>query len=820
MISKLNHTKEAAAVHLPSILERGLFYHQQGDLEQAEKNYRKILNITPLNAEALHLLGVLSNQKQHNTAAIDLIRRAIQIFPNQPIYHNNLGNAYRDSDRYEDAILCYQKALQLKPDIVEIHINMGIAYHQLADLDRAVSAYQKAIALKPDSPEAYYNLGNTFKEQRLFDEAISCFQRAVAIKPIFIEAYFNLASSLEQRSRTDEAIECLKQCLRINPQMAEAHNNLGNLFKYKGMYDQALSCYQKAVQTKPELYEAHNNLGNAYKDQGRFTEAIACYQKALKRHVGYAEAYLNLGVIFAEFELSAEAIDCFQKATRINPKFAEAFNFMGMTLADTGRRDAAIECFEKAITVNPSYAEAYSYLIHQLQYACNWRQLETYSHRLEQLILQKNAPNDPMMAEPPFIDMARHSDLSQHLVNARAWCRKTLQPFQNLRLPFHFESRRQKNSKMTIGYLSCDFHDHATAHLVQRVFGLHDRDKFIINCYSYGPDDQSLYREEIQKQSDQFVHIRELSHMDAAKRIFADGVDILVDLKGHTKGARLGILACRPAPIQVHYLGYPGTTGADFIDYLITDNTVTPIEHAHFYSEKLVFLPHSYQINDYQQEIETGSWQKEELGLPRNSFVFSSFNLPYKIDPNMFDCWMRIMNQVPRSVLWLFNGGETTTNNLKQEARSRGIDPRQLVFGDRLPKAQHLARLQLADLALDTRIVNGHTTTSDSLWAGVPVVTLRGGHFASRVSASLLKAIGLPELIVDDLDAFERLVVRLATQPDELGKLKDKLMRNRLKDPLFDTPRFVRNLEDAYHKMWQIFQAGRAPEQIEVVEAE
>ena len=600
--------------------------------------------------------------------------------------------------------------------------------------------------------------------------------------------------------------------------MAEAHNNLGNLFKYKGMYDQALSCYQKAVQIKPALYEALNNLGNAYKDQGHFTEAIVCYQKALKRHVGFAEAYLNLGIIFAESELSAEAIDCFQKATRINPEFAEAFNFMGMTLAATGRRDAAIECFEKAINVNTSYTEAHSYLIHQLQYACNWRQLKTYSHRLEQLILQKNASNDPMMAKPPFIDMARHSDLSQHLVNARAWCRKTLQPFQNLRLPFDFESRQQKNSKLTIGYLSCDFHDHATAHLVQRVFGLHDRDKFNINCYSYGPDDQSHYRKQIFKKCDQFIDIRELSHKDAAERIFADGVDILVDLKGHTKGARLGILACRPAPIQVHYLGYPGTTGADFIDYLITDKTVTPIEHAHFYSEKLVFLPHSYQVNDYQQEIDPRSWQKEELGLPNSSFVFSSFNLPYKIDPAMFGCWMRILDQVPQSVLWLFNGGDTTTKNLKQEAKSRGIDPLRLVFANKLPKAEHLARLRLADLALDTRIVNGHTTTSDSLWAGVPVVTLRGGHFASRVSASLLNAIGLSELIVDDLDAFERLGVRLATQPDELRKIKDNLMRNRLKEPLFDTPRFVKNLENGYREMWQTFREGRAPKQIEVVE--
>ncbi|MGD9120638.1 MAG: hypothetical protein PVG59_08145, partial [Desulfobacterales bacterium] len=495
----------------------------------------------------------------------------------------------------------------------------------------------------------------------------------------------------------------------------------------------------------------------------------------------------------------------------------EAYNFMGITLADMGRRRAAIDCFQKAITINPGYTETYSYLIYQLQYICDWDWLEAYSQRLDQTVCQ-TVFSDPVMSEPPFIRMARDSDLSQQLINARAWCRKIVQPLQNLRLPFSFEGRRQKTGKICIGYLSCDFHDHATAHLMMRVFGLHNREKFKINCYSYGPDDHSDYRKHIRTQSDQFNDIRKLPYVDAAKRIFADKIDILVDLKGHTQGARLGILACRPAPIQVHYLGYPGTTGADFIDYLISDRIVTPLEHAPFYSEKLVFLPHSYQVNDHHQEIASRVRPKEQLGLPPKSFVFSSFNLPYKIDPLMFDCWMRILHQVPNSVLWLFNGGTPTTQNLEQEAKGRGIDPRRLVFAGKLPKAEHLARLQLADLSLDTRIVNGHTTTSDSLWAGVPVITLLGGHFASRVSASLLTAIGLTDLIVTKIDDYERLAVRLANHPAELQKIKAKLCLNRLTEPLFDTPLFVNNLEATYEKMWRIFKAGQAPQQFEVIE--
>jgi protein O-GlcNAc transferase len=798
-------------------LEKGLHLHQQGRLDQAEEIYRQILQFQPLNSDALHLLGVVAMQKGDNPSAVESIHRAIQIQPHHPIYLNNLGNALRQQGRYLDAVGCYQEAIARKPDLAEAYINMGIAYHCLGRYDQAIATYQQALQLKPESPEACYNMGNAFRDQKCFDTAIKWYQQTVNFDPRFSDAYYNMASSLEQQSRLDEAIDCLKQCLRIKPRWAEVYNNLGNLQKYKGLSDASISSYQQAIQIKPGLYEAHNNLGNALKDQGRFAEAIACYQKALRFRPDYAEAYQNMGVVFTEWDRLAEGIGCFQKAIELRPDFAEAYNFLGLCFEKQAKVAEAISSFEKAIQIKPNYTEAYSYLIHQYQHNCDWQRLVQFSKRLDDLNRQ-TAGNRKSCAEPPFICMARHADLAQQLMNARTWCRKIVQPLQNLKLPFSFERRRQEISKLTIGYLSCDFHDHATAHLMLRVFGLHNRDKFEINCYSYGPDDHSNYRKRILEQSDQFIDIRGLSHIDAARRIYADKVDILVDMKGHTQGARLGILACRPAPIQVHYLGYPGTTGADFIDYLISDKIVTPIEHAPFYSEKLVFLPHSYQVNDAQQEIASRVWQKEELGLPHNSFIFSSFNLPYKIDPLMFDCWMRILNQIPHSVLWLFNGGETTTKNLKQEARVRGIDPRRLVFADKLPKAEHLARIRLADLALDTRIVNGHTTTSDSLWAGVPVITLQGGHFASRVSASLLNAIGLSEMTTPNLDAYERLAVRLASHPAEHQKIKAKLALNRLTEPLFDTPGFVGNLEAAYQKMWRIFTAGRAPQQFEVIE--
>ena len=787
-------------------------------MKLAEKNYREILDVMPENANALHLLGVLLNQVQDNLAAIDLISRAIQIVPDQPIFHNNLGNAYRDSDRCEQAIVCYQKALQIKPDLVETYINMGIAYHQLADLDRAASAYQKAIELKPNSAEAYYNLGNTLKEQRLFDEAVSCYRQATSLNPMLVEAFYNQANILEKQVRFDEAITCLKHCIQFKPDWAEAHNNLGNLSKQLGFIDDAIFYCQKAIQLKPELDEAHINLGNTYKDQGDLGKAIDCYQKALQIRPTNAAAHLNLGVTYAEADHTVGAIECFQKATRLNPQFAEAHNYMGVILAEKDRRDEAIDCFQKAIAINPDYAEAYSYLIHQLQHTCDWQRMSCFSERLD-ILIQRATDKAQSIIQPPFICMARNSDPVMNLTVAKTWSRKVGQPLQNVKLPFSFEIRRQKKPKLTIGYLSGDFHDHATAHLMLSLFGLHDREKFEIYCYSYGPEDNSRYRNQIREESDQFIDIRDCSHIDAARRIYEEEVDILVDLKGHTKGARLGILACRPAPIQVHYLGYPGTTGADFIDYLITDRMVTPEDHVPYYNEKLVFLPHCYQVNDDQQEIASRHWNRETLGLPNKSFVFSSFNFPYKIDPVMFDCWMQILQQVPNGVLWLFGDNENAIRNLRREAANSGVEPDRLVFAQKIEKAEHLSRLKCADLALDTRVVNGHTTTSDSLWAGVPVITLQGSHFASRVSSSLLHAVGLPELVTDGLEEYEKLAVRLALRPAELKAVRRKLNTNRLKEPLFDTARFTRNLERAYREMWRIFSEGRAPTQIEVVEA-
>jgi predicted O-linked N-acetylglucosamine transferase (SPINDLY family) len=371
---------------------------------------------------------------------------------------------------------------------------------------------------------------------------------------------------------------------------------------------------------------------------------------------------------------------------------------------------------------------------------------------------------------------------------------------------------------LVVGYISERFRNAATAHLMLQLFGLHDRNRITVHAYSFGKDDHSRYRQRLAQDADRFVDIRQYSDADAARCIPDDGVQILVDLMGHMQHNRMGILAFRPAPVQVTYLGYPGTTGARFMDYLIADHEVIPAGEDHSYSERLVRLPHSYQLNDNTQTVSEQPFDRRTCNLPEEGFVYCSFNTDYKIDGDTFSAWMRILDRVPDSVLWLLVRSPETRQNLSAAAVNAGIDNQRLIFADSLPKEEHLARIQLADLALDTLTVNGHTTTSDCLWVNLPVVTVKGLHFPSRVSASLLKAVGLPALVCGSVADYEDLAVTLAQDPQQLFRIKCLLGENKKRAALFDTQRTVRNLETAYLRMWDRHIQGLAPVSFSVLD--
>jgi protein O-GlcNAc transferase len=513
----------------------------------------------------------------------------------------------------------------------------------------------------------------------------------------------------------------------------------------------------------------------------------------------------------------AEAVYYYQKVVKINPNLAEAYYNLGNALKDQNRLTEALSSYQKALEINPDYAEAFSMLFHQFQRTCDWLRLKDMTAKLDNFTL-KALDGGVKTAEEPFANIMRCIDLPRHLAIARSWSRDIAKRMSSLKTHFHFDGRQLSKNKIIVGYLSNDFQNHAMAQLILNLFGLHNRDEFEIFCYSYGEDDGSHIRAQIEQDCDKFVDLINLSHADAARLIYEDQVDILIDLKGHTRDNRLEISAFRPTPVQVRYLGLAGTTGADFFDYIITDKIVTPDDHAQYYSENFVYLPHCYQVNSHSQVTRNKDRKKSDFGLSEDSLVFCSFNQGYKIEPVMFNTWMNILRQVPESVLWLQGENEITEKNLGREAESKGIKSTRLIFLEKLPKDQHMERLRLADVALDTQIVNGAATTSDALWAGAPVITMQGSSFASRMSSSILTAIGLPELITQTIEEYEQIAVDLGRNPERLQEIRQKIAKNRLVEPLFDTPRFARNLEKAYKEMWEIFVAGEMPRRIEVVE--
>lgn len=688
----------------------------------------------------------------------------------------NQGANFLAAGKIDEAIKAFQKALKLDNQIVAAHFNLGLAYIQKEDTKNAISHFKETIVLKPNDFEAYNNLGNLYMNQNEFDQALYCFQKATI----------------------------------INPYLAEGFYNLGVAYMSKGQYPQAIKSYKTSLKIYPQNSIVLNNIGVTLEKLGKADQSIAYYKKSLKINPENVMALINVGanLIFID---PRQAATFFKRAIEVDPGVETAYYNLGVCLRILGDTTGSIENFEKALELNPDFSPTYGQLYHQVRDICDWNRsakMETPMRNFTKADLKKSQ----VPAETPFVSVVYENNPKNNYQIARAWSKYIKNQVAHYDKPYDFK-RTKKAAKIRIGYLSNDFRNHATSHLIMGLIRLHDRQKFDIFTYSYGEDDKSSYRKEIEKVT-HFREIINLSHSKAADLIYNDSIDILIDLKGHTSNARMEIPALRPAPIQVNYLGFPGTSGASFFDYFITDKIVTPKSQTPFYSEKLIFLPNCYQVNDREQVQPKKGVSKKDLFLPENAFLFCSFNQPYKIDPKMFDIWMRILKAVPESYLCLMDKNPKEVSNILDEAKKRGVDPKRVHFGWSLNKEAHLTRLSLCDLALDTSPCNGHTTTSDALWAGLPVVTLQGNHFASRVSSSLLTAIGLPELITKTPKEYEKLAVSLAKSPKKLELLKEKLVQNRLTKPLFDTQKFVSNLEEAYTKMWELYAKGKKPEMI------
>ena len=621
--------------------------------------------------------------------------------------------------------------------------------------------------------------GNFLKFVGEPEAAIAMYRRSLEIEPAYLPALYNLGLVLHETDRFEEAEAYFRRVVAIEPSDADALFHLGALLQRRMQLEEAAETFRLALRHTPDNPQLWMHLGD----------------------VGIAR--LTHGSL-------SEAAECFRKALELQPDSANAHFRLGHVHHFAGRLDEAVRSYQAALKLEPGTVAFAASLLTEMQQLCDWLHLDELCESQRRSVLER--PEQPVQ---PFGLLSIPSTPIEQRACAQNFSRLLAASVASDRQRLAFGFDRAPRKRLRLGYLSADFHGHATAYLAAEMFELHDRSRFEVIAYSYGPDDSSPIRARLQRGFERFVDVRSLSHADAATAIHEDGVEILVDLKGYTVHARPEIMALRPAPVQVNYLGYPGTMGAEFIDYIVGDRFVTPVARAGEFSEKLVIMPDSYQVNDRRRQI-AGTPSRQALGLPENGFVFCCFNQPYKILPDVFAVWMRMLESIPGSVLWLLELNPWVARNLRREAAARGVDPSRLIFAPMVLLAEHLGRLSAADLFLDTLPYNAHTSTSDSLWAGLPVLTCVGETFASRVAASLLAAVGVPELITRSLAEYEALGLRLARVPGELAELRRRLSRNRDTAPLFDTPRFVRNLEAAYEAMWSIHVARGAPRLIEI----
>ncbi|PIR79966.1 MAG: hypothetical protein COU25_02640 [Candidatus Levybacteria bacterium CG10_big_fil_rev_8_21_14_0_10_35_13] len=793
--------------------EEGIEFANKGDFDKAILSFKKSLSTSP-SGNSYYLLGLAFQMKGKLKDALYHYQKAVSLSPNFSMAHNNLGALCLNNNNFEKAIFHFKSAISADPQNSNAHNNLGNAYKHVGKIDETIACYHKALEITPNIPETLNNLGLVYFEKGEINKGAEFVKMAVKASPTYAPAHFHLAIILNKLGNLEEAARSLESYINLVPGNTDALALLGNTYLSLGMLEKSVESFKKSLSIMPNSGEVINDLGNIYKQMGNLKMALECYEKAVVIDPKLGGTYNNIGVIYLNQGDFTKATKFFKKAIKLEPEMASSYYHLGVIQEKQGELELAAKNLKMAAEIEPELKASLPIYLYVLMRECDWEKTKKEASLLDKLFL-KELKSEQNLSETPFLSVIRKENPKINYLIAKSKSDQIRKSVGGNFFPFSFKNRLLEK-KLRIGYLSNDYSTHATAHLILGLFECHDRLKFEVYTYSYGLDDKSFYRKKVEKDSDKFTDIRNFTYKESAEIIYKDKINILVDLKGHTAESRPEITALKPAPVQVSYLGFPGTTGADFMDYIITDKIVTPPDQAEYYSEKFVYMPDCYQVNDRQRQIWEGNLTRSQFGLPWNEFVFSCFNHSYKIDTETFSAWMNILKKVPQSVLWLFEDNPIAVNNIKAKTKSLGVNPKRIIFSGEMPNPMHLKRLSLSNLGLDTFICNGHTTTSDALWAGLPVLSLQGKHFASRVASSILTSAGLPGLVTKSSKEYEKLAVELATNPKELESLRLTLNSNRLMYPLFDTQKFVKNLEKAYIKMWEVFASGKKPQQISV----
>lgn len=783
-----------------------------GRLDEAKDVLQQVAEADPQDWQALHLLGLIAYRQGQLLEAATLIRLCLDVYPNLAEAFSDLGVVLKDMGELDDAQAACEKAISIKPAFPPAFNNLGNVFKAMGQLQDAAECYRHAVELAPDFADAHANLSSALLLIGDTEEALISATRAVNLAPNHPETVLAHGHALRMAGIYGEALAAYRHVLELKPDFAAVYSDIGCVMQETGHLLEALQFHQRAIAMQPDYADSYSNLGITLKHLGRNADACRAYEAAIERKPDYAEAYSNLGVVLDACGKHNEAVAAYRRAMELNPELPQPYVNLASSLWEQNNLADSLALQAKALTLMPDQPTALVEHYNLCRHACDWDGIAAAEEKILANTYRRGKPVAPF----PILNIPAGPE--EHLLVAREWVKHLS---GGVATPFTYRPLRSASlsGKLRIGYLSADFNKHATANLIAELIERHDRSRFEIFGYCFSKEDGSELRSRLINAFDNFTCIDQLAHADAARRIHADGIDILVDLKGFTAYARSEIVACRPAPIQVNYLGYPATMGADFIDYIIADDFILPADQQPFYDEKIVHLPGCYQPNDTKRVIANRVPSRAECGLPEDAFVFCSFNNTYKITPEMFALWMRLLKAVPGSVLWLLEANTLVRDNLQRKAVASGIDPSRLVFAPKAELSKHLARHVRADLFLDTLPVNAHTTASDALWAGLPVLTCAGETLIARVCGSLLKAVGLDELITYSLEEYEAAALRLAGDHTALRELRERLARNKATAPLFNIGRYTRGLEAAFEHMADIRDKGQPPRAFSVTEA-
>ena len=652
---------------------------------------------------------------------------------------------------------------------MNINIQDAINLHTSGKLLLAKQKYEQILILEPYNFIANHLLGSLFIQLKDFQNAINIIEKTILINPNHHAPYNNLGVINKELGKYSEAIENFNKAIKIKPDYAECYNNLAIVFRYIKKYSEAIENFNKAIKIKPDYAEPYNGIGILYSEKKNFKEAEKNFNKAILLKKNYSEAINNLGKILLEQKEYDVSLEKLNLAIKLNNKLDDgSIDFLKLSINDWSDYNQSITKFNK------------------------------------------NLENDNIILEPFIALNFVSSNIIQKKISQKYIKNKIMNNLGN------FQKNNNTQKKIKIAYYSADFHNHATAHLMSRFFELHNKEDFEIFAFSFGPNTNDIYRKRLMKSFDRFYNVEEENDLKIIELSRENEIDIAVDLKGFTKNHRLGIFAKRVAPIQVSYLGYPGTIGSSFMDYIVADEIIVPKKNQKYFSEKIIYLPNSYQVNDDTKEISKKKFERKDFGLPNNCFIFCCFNNSYKINPKIFNVWMNILKKTNNSILWLLEENFLNKKNILKESKNLGVLDNRIIFADKIKNSEHLARHKLADLFLDTLPYNAHTTASDALWSGLPVLTCLGHSFQGRVAASLLNSVGLSNLITKSLDEYEKLAIEFANKEKNIIDIKNKLYNNLKTSSLFNTKIFTYHMEKAYKKIYERYKSHLKPDNITI----